>query len=328
MNIAEIHFHNQLSGDSFPTMTEEVLAGLTGKPKHCSPKYLYDQKGSELFEKICELDEYYPTRTEETILIHAMPEIAALAGKDATLVEFGSGASRKVRLLLDSLSINCYLGIDISREFLIESTRRLAADYPWLEVHAACADFTRGVALPETIEPRGLVAFFPGSSIGNFTPEAAERFLKSLHHLLPPGSGLLIGVDLLKDIRILEAAYNDAEGITAEFNLNLLDRLRRELGLCIDRERFSHRSFFNTDESRIEMHLDSRVAQVLQFHGQTIRFREGESIHTENSYKYSVEGFQHLAARAGFASRGVWTDDQDLFSVHYLLASPAPESSP
>ncbi len=322
MNAAEIHFHNQLPEDHSPTMAEEVLAGFTSKPKYCSPKYLYDQQGSALFEKICELPEYYPTRTEEAILTRAMPEIAALAGEDATLVEFGSGASRKVRLLLESMSVQRYLGIDISREFLLESTRRLAADYPWLEVHAACADFTRGVALPEVIDPQRLVGFFPGSSIGNFTPDAAEGFLDSLHRLLPPGSGLLIGVDLVKDHQTLEAAYNDADGITAEFNLNLLYRFQRELGIAFRRELFSHRAFFNAEKSRIEMHLDSRIAQVLQLNGHTIRFREGESIHTENSYKYSVPGFQRLASRAGFASRKVWMDDQGLFSVHYLTASP------
>ncbi len=322
MNAAEIHFHNQLSEDNFPAMAEEVLVGLTSKPKHCSPKFLYDQKGSQLFEKICKLPEYYPTRTEEAILTRAMPDIASMAGQDATLVEFGSGASRKVRLLLESLSVQCYLGIDISREFLIESTRRLAADYPWLEVHAACADFTRDVALPEMIAPRRLVGFFPGSSIGNFTPEEAERFLNGLHRLLPPGSGLLVGVDLIKDHQTLEAAYNDADGVTAEFNLNLLDRFRRELDLNIDRDRFRHHAFFNARRSRIEMHLVSRVAQVLKVNGQTIRFREGESIHTENSYKYSVPGFRRLAACAGFNSRKVWLDERGLFSVHYLVASP------
>lgn len=322
MNISEVHFHNQLVEGNFPTMEQEVLAGLTSKPKYTSPKFLYDQKGSELFEKLCELPEYYPTRTEEAILAYAMPEIAALAGEDATLVEFGSGASRKVRLLLESLSVQRYLGIDISREFLIESTRRLAADYPWLEVHAACADFTRSISLPESIDSRQLVGFFPGSSIGNFTPDAAEGFLNSLHRLLPAGSGLLIGVDLVKDHQTLEAAYNDADGVTAEFNLNLLDRFQRELGLAFRRERFRHRAFFNAEKSRIEMHLDSCIAQVLHMKGQAIRFREGESIHTENSYKYSVPGFQRLAARAGFASRKVWMDDQGLFSVHYLTASP------
>ncbi|MGM0569087.1 L-histidine N(alpha)-methyltransferase [Marinobacter sp.] len=303
-------------------MAEEVLTGLTSRPKFCSPKFLYDQKGSELFEKICELPEYYPTRTEEAILARAVPEIANLAGPGATLVEFGSGASRKVRLLLECLSVNRYLGIDISREFLINSTRRLAADYPWLEVHAACADFTRPVDLPQDIEPNRLVGFFPGSSIGNFTPQEAEGFLKGLHRLLPPGSGLLLGVDLVKDQKTLEAAYNDLSGVTAEFNLNLLDRMQRELGLAIDRNRFRHHAFFNPRESRIEMHLESRVAQVLRFNGQTIRFREGESIHTENSYKYSVPGFKNLAARAGFSGRRVWVDEKGLFSVHYLVASP------
>ncbi len=322
MSTATVQFHNQLPEDHAPTMAEEVLTGLTSRPKFCSPKFLYDQKGSELFEKICELPEYYPTRTEEAILARAVPEIANLAGPGATLVEFGSGASRKVRLLLECLSVNRYLGIDISREFLINSTRRLAADYPWLEVHAACADFTRPVDLPQDIEPNRLVGFFPGSSIGNFTPQEAEGFLKGLHRLLPPGSGLLLGVDLVKDQKTLEAAYNDLSGVTAEFNLNLLDRMQRELGLAIDRNRFRHHAFFNPRESRIEMHLESRVAQVLRFNGQTIRFREGESIHTENSYKYSVPGFKNLAARAGFSGRRVWVDEKGLFSVHYLVASP------
>lgn len=323
MSTATVQFHNQLAEDHAPTMAQEVLSGLTFQPKYCSPKFLYDHKGSELFEKICELPEYYPTRTEEAILARAVPEIANLAGPGATLVEFGSGASRKVRLLLECLSVDRYLGIDISRDFLINSTRRLAADYPWLEVHAACADFTQPVDLPESIEPSRLVGFFPGSSIGNFTPQEAERFLRGLHRLLPPGSGLLIGVDLVKDQTILEAAYNDRAGVTAEFNLNLLDRLRRELGLEIDRKRFRHHAFFNPRQSRIEMHLVSRVAQVLKLNHETIRFREGESIHTENSYKYSVPGFQQLAARAGYTGRRVWVDDKGLFSVHYLVAAPA-----
>ncbi|MFC4259020.1 L-histidine N(alpha)-methyltransferase [Marinobacter lacisalsi] len=321
MNATDIHFYDQLLDGDHPTMAQEVVAGLMAKPKFCSPKFFYDHKGSELFEKICQLPEYYPTRTEEAILRQAVPEIAELAGDNATLVELGSGASRKVRLLLESLSVQCYLGVDISRDFLISSTRRLAADYPWLEVHAACADFTRGLSLPEAIRPEQLVAFFPGSSIGNFTPQAAERFLTSLHGCLPTGSGLLVGVDLLKDPHLLEAAYNDAEGITAEFNLNLLDRLRRELKLDIRRERFSHRAVFNQRQSRIEMHLDSRISQVLSLNGQSIRFREGESIHTENSYKYTVPGFRNLASRAGFESCRVWSDDEGLFSVHYLVST-------
>lgn len=322
MNTATVQFHNQLPEDHAPTMAEEVLAGLTSNPKTCSPKYLYDQKGSELFEKICELPEYYPTRTEESILRNALPEIADLAGSNATLLELGSGASRKVRLLLESLAVPCYLGVDISREFLISSTQQLAADYPWLEVHAVCADFTRELSLPEAITTRqDLVAFFPGSSIGNFTPQEAERFLASLNRSLPVGSGLLIGVDLLKDREVLEAAYNDADGVTAEFNLNLLDRLQRELGLDLRRERFRHRAYFNERQSRIEMHLESTIAQVLSVNGSTIRFRQGESIHTENSCKYSVSGFQRLAARAGFSSRRVWTDDEALFSVHYLVST-------
>lgn len=322
-NTAEVVFHDQSSTTADAMSSEqEILVGLRAAQKFCSPKFLYDQRGSELFDRICELPEYYPTRTEEAILEHALPEIADLAGEGATLVEFGSGASRKVRLLVEAMSLQQYLGIDISREFLIESTRKLATDYPWLEVHAACADFSREIALPPGIRPSKLVGFFPGSSIGNFTPEDAAGFLKGLHRILPSGSGLLIGVDLIKDRARLEAAYNDAEGVTADFNLNLLSRLGEEFGFRLRPDQFRHRAFYNDTEHRIEMHLVSRVAQMCQHGAETFRFREGETIHTENSYKYTVPGFQRLAFRAGFESRRVWTDDDQLFSVHYLMASP------
>ncbi len=322
MSARQIQFHDQSQELEQSSMEAEILTGFRFSPKYSSPKFLYDQRGSELFDKICEQPEYYPTRTEEGILARAVPEIAELAGEGATLVEFGSGASRKVRLLLESMSIRQYLGIDISREFLIESTRQLAADYPWLDVHAACADFSRAMSLPAVIKPNRLVGFFPGSSIGNFTPEAAGQFLRQLHQLMPRGSGLLIGVDLVKDRGCLEAAYNDKAGITAEFNLNLLVRLRRELGMEIEPERFAHRALFNEEQSRIEMHLESRIDQVFSFAGESFRFRKGETLHTENSYKYTVAGFQELAARSGFVSRQVWLDDAQLFSVHYLQAEP------
>lgn len=313
-----VRFHDQQPALAANSLRDEILEGLSAGQKYASPKFFYDQSGSELFDRICSQPEYYPTRTEEAILAAAAKDIAEIAGREATLVELGSGASRKVRLLLEAMRPSSYLGIDISRDFLLDSTRRLAADYPWLEVHAACADFSRGMALPDGLNCEHPVGFFPGSSIGNFDPEAAEAFLRGLHSLLPSGSGLLIGVDLIKDKATLEAAYNDAAGITAAFNLNLLERLRRELQAEIEPQHFSHQAFYNQEASRIEMHLVSQMPQVIAVAGERFCFREGETIHTENSYKYSIEGFQALADRAGFYSRARWIDSRQLFSVHYL----------
>ncbi|MEX1226266.1 MAG: L-histidine N(alpha)-methyltransferase, partial [Marinobacter sp.] len=314
-----VHFYDQQPiASGARSMREEILEGLRAPQKYSSPKYLYDQRGSELFELICQQPEYYPTRIEEGILATMVDEIANLVGQNATLMELGSGASRKVRLLLECLQITSYLGIDISRDFLLESTRKLAEDYPWLEVHAACADFCQRLRLPRNLNCERLVGFFPGSSIGNFEPSGAQAFLGGLHRTLPKGSGLLIGVDLLKDRATLEAAYNDAAGVTAQFNLNLLHRLERELGANLDPDRFSHKAVFNEELGRIEMHLVSTMAQVISVAGESFRFRAGETLHTENSYKYSVAGFQAMARRAGFASRAVWTDRQQHFSVHYL----------
>lgn len=318
MALAVRFYDQQHTLDASHSFLDDTLAGLTARPKWASPKYFYDLRGSQLFDRICLQPEYYPTRTEEAILQAAAPDIAAIAGRDATLIELGSGASRKVRLLLEAMQPSHYLGIDISKEFLLASTRRLAADYPWLDVHAACADFSKRMTLPAALADGRPVAFFPGSSIGNFDPAAAEAFLLGLHALLPPGSGLLVGVDLIKEKAALEAAYNDAAGVTAAFNLNLLERIRRELGADLDPARFSHRAFFNEDASRIEMHLVSALPQVVVLGGERIPFQAGETIHTENSYKYSVEGFQALAARAGFGARALWTDADDYFSVHYL----------
>lgn len=313
-----VQFHDQHPGEAGPSFRDEVIQGLGATPKALSPKHFYDERGSRLFEAICELPEYYLTRTEEGILSRAADEIAARVGPDSLMVELGSGASRKVRLLLEAMRPRRYLGMDISRDFLLQSTRRLAADYPWLEVHAAWGDFSRRLELPPGLEGRRVVAFFPGSSIGNFTPPEAEAFLARLRRALPPGSGALVGVDLVKDQGILEAAYNDAAGVTAAFNLNLLARMRRELGAAVEMDAFRHRAFFNAPASRIEMHLESRQRQAITLDGQRFAFEEGETLHTENSCKYSVAGFQALAARAGYRSRAVWCDDEALFSVHYL----------
>lgn len=303
------------------SLRDDILTGFAASPKQTSPKHFYDAEGSRLFERICEQPEYYPTRTEEAILAAACDEIARLAGAETPLLELGSGASRKVRLLLEALQPSRYLGIDISREFLIDSTRRLAADYPWLEVHAACADFCRPLRLPQAFRRARPLAFFPGSSIGNFEPHQALDFLRHLRRLLPDGSGLLIGVDLLKDRERLEAAYNDRAGVTAAFNLNLLRRIRRELNSDIQPRRFRHRAFFNPRESRIEMHLVSPLAQQVRIEERAFSFQPGESLHTENSYKYSPDGFLRLAERAGFHSEALWMDDERLFSVHFLRSA-------
>lgn len=316
-----VRFHEQQPTVAGASLREEILAGFATDPKQVSPKHFYDRRGSELFEQICRQPEYYPTRTEEMILASAAREIAEIAGPDANLVELGSGASRKVRLLLESMRPASYLGVDISADFLLCSTQRLAADYPWLEVHAACADYSQPMSLPAGFDGAHPLAFFPGSSIGNFTPAQAQVFLANLYQLLPAGGGLLIGVDMPKERTVLEAAYNDEAGITAAFNLNLLQRIRHELNSDIDPTRFVHRAFFNEAESRIEMHLLSPRAQQVAIEDEHFSFVGGESLHTENSYKYTPASFRDLAGAAGFRAIAMWTDPRELFSVHYLQRS-------
>lgn len=313
-----IRFHEQQVQPDSESLRQESLAGFAATPKSISPKFFYDRRGSELFEQICQQPEYYPTRTEEMILRLARQQIAELAGRDASLVELGSGASRKVRLLLEALHPSSYLGVDISRDFLLSSTHRLAADYPWLDVHATCTDFSQPMQLPSEAMGEHPLAFFPGSSIGNFTPDDALDFLRNLHATLPAGAGLLIGVDLVKDTAVLERAYNDQAGVTAAFNLNLLQRIRNELDSDIDPTRFQHRAFFNKAESRIEMHLVSPEAQTVWIEDQCFDFAAGETLHTENSYKYTPASFRDLAGQAGFSAVAMWMDPARLFSVHYL----------
>ncbi|MDP2706543.1 MAG: L-histidine N(alpha)-methyltransferase [Burkholderiales bacterium] len=300
------------------TMQEEVLQGLASRPRRIAPKFFYDERGSRLFDAICELPEYYPTRTEMAILESCADEVARLAGPDGTLIELGSGASKKIRLLLEAVRPHQYLGIDISREFLRESTQQLAHDYPWLNVHATCADFMQDFELPGGAGEGEKLAFFPGSTIGNFEPHDALAFLQRVRRLVQPDGALLIGVDLKKDPQVLHAAYNDSAGITAQFNLNLLQRLREELGAEVNPQGFRHHAFYNTARGRIEMHLVSRHAQEIRLNGRCFHFEAGESIHTENSYKYSVEEFHALARGAGLQPRQVWLDNGRLFSVHYL----------
>ncbi len=297
-----------------------VLAGLRRRPRSIPPKFFYDAEGSRLFDRICETPEYYPTRTEMQIMRRHAADIARHLGDECLLVEPGSGSSEKVRLLLEALRPHAYLPMDISRDHLLAAAKRLADEYPWLEIHAACVDFTHPLALPYHPDGVRAVAFFPGSSIGNFEPGDAVRFLGNIRRMVGEGGGLLIGVDLKKDPVLLESAYNDAAGVTAAFNLNLLHRINRELEADFDAGAFRHEARYDADRGRVEMHLVSECAQAVTVAGERFDFAPGESIHTENSYKYRVEEFQALAEQAGFRPEAVWTDAAGLFSVHYLAA--------
>lgn len=296
----------------------EVTAGLAQQPKLIPPKFFYDAVGSQLFDEICELDEYYPTRTEMQILGAHTEEIASLIGEKSFIIEPGSGSSTKVRLLLDELKPHTYMPMDISKQHLINAAQDLADEYPWLDIHAACADFTTELVIPDSAKNTNRVAFFPGSSIGNFEPPAAIAFLNHLGQTLGEGGGLLIGVDLKKPADILHAAYNDQKGVTAEFNQNLLRRINRELGADFDLHAFGHYAFYNPQQGRVEMHLVSLQEQAVSVADETFHFNRGESIHTECSYKYSIPEFQATAAAAGFKPLKVWTDAEQLFSVQYF----------
>ncbi len=303
--------------DDFQTA---VVAGLSGGSKSLPCKFLYDEEGSRLFDRICELEEYYPTRTETRILRDYANEISELAGSARHLIEFGSGSSIKVRILLNALARPAaYTALDISRDHLLRSAASLAGEYAGLDVIAVCADYTRRFEMPRLAgRPDATrVGFFPGSTIGNFTPEEAVDFLANALDLLD-GGDLLIGVDLKKDAGILNAAYNDSLGVTDAFNLNLLTRINRELGGGFDVTAFTHHAFYNPDQGRVELYIVSGKQQSVRVAHQEFNFTEGERIHTEYSYKYSVEEFQDLAARAGFRPAQAWVDDNNLFSVHYL----------
>ena len=297
----------------------DLLAGLSARPKRLPPKYFYDEDGSRLFERITGLPEYYPTRTEIRILGDRAKEIAGFIPDGAALVEFGSGASTKVRLLLAELSgLRTYVPVHISAAFLDEEAERLRGEFPSLDVVPIAADFTQSFELPRRLRQGPLAGFFPGSTIGNFEPQAARDFLRLAARILGPAATFVVGVDLVKDGRILEAAYDDAAGVTARFNLNILARANRELGASFDLDAFEHRAFFNTERSRIEMHLVSRAAQGVRVCGRSFAFAAGESIHTENSYKYTVETFSALAREAGWRSAAVFQDSGALLSVHVL----------
>lgn len=297
-----------------------VLDGLRRRVKSISPMYFYDAPGSALFEAITELPEYYPTRTELAIMDRHLGEMARLAGPGVSVIEFGAGSGLKTRQLLAGLQDPvAYVPVEISREHLLDAAERIAKEFPALEVLPVCADFTRPFQLPEPDRmPLRNLVYFPGSTIGNFTPRQARSLLEVMHTEAAEGGALLIGVDLRKDRATLERAYNDAAGVTAEFNLNLLRRMNRELGADFDRSLFEHRADWNERAGRIEMRLVSRVAQRVAVAGETIHFDTGESILTEYSHKYELEQFAAMAAAAGFEVERVWTDPDALFSVQFL----------
>jgi len=319
MNPPKIRFHDLHSTRN--EFMEDVLRGLEKKPASIPPKYFYDAKGSRLFNAITQLPEYYPTRTEISILTENASDIAQHIGTGNLLVEPGGGSCEKVHILLEGLKPCAYVPMDISKDFLQLAAEELAIEYPWLEIHAVCTDFTRAMRVPPSAPEGTHVAFFPGSSIGNFTPDAAVEFLRAIVQLIGVGGYLLIGVDLKKDKAILEAAYNDGQGITAEFNLNLLTRINRELGADFDESNWQHKALYNERDGRIEMHLLSKADQTVQFNEDIFEFKQGDSIHTENSYKYTADEFVQLAERAGFVSNKLWIDQDHLFSVHLFKAA-------
>lgn len=300
-----------------------VLMGLARDQKELAPRFFYDRRGSRLFEEITALPEYYPTRTELEILTTAAPEIASYTRPGTVLVELGSGSSRKTELLLSAIpDLAAYVAIDLSRSALKDAERRLEAHYPDLDIVPVVADFSVPFMLPDPLASAPKLGFFPGSTIGNFTPGAACDLLASWTHSFGPGGRLVVGVDLEKSPDVLIPAYDDAAGVTAQFNLNLLYRINRELGADFDLTGFKHEARWNADEHRVEMHLVSRVEQTVRVLGERFSFAAGETIHTENSYKYTVPRFQELARRAGWISREVWMDPEAKFSVHEL-AVPA-----
>jgi L-histidine Nalpha-methyltransferase len=307
-----------------PTLIVDVLRGLRETPKRLSPTWFYDERGSQLFDAICALPEYYITRTETGILRTHSAEIAACIGDNALLVEFGSGASTKTRLLLDQLpDLAAYVPVDISRTHLLAAAQRIAASYPGLEVLPACADFTKAFTLPKPIRtPSRVVVFFPGSTIGNFDPPAAIELMQVMRRITTllgaTSGGLVIGFDLEKDPAVLERAYDDSAGVTAEFNLNVLRRLNRDAGADFDLQQFQHQAMWVPEAHRIEMRLISTVPQTVTIGGESISFAADEPLITEHCHKYTPELFAAYAAAAGWTARRTWTDSRDYFNVQYL----------
>jgi len=300
---------------------QDVLAGLALAQKALPAKYFYDARGSELFEAICELPEYYPTRAEIALTQAHIEDIARFAGEGCELIEYGSGASTKTRILINRFRPAAYVPVDISVTALRNAAAQLAAEFSWLTIRAVSGDFGRPLAISAFDGAGRKVVYFPGSTIGNLTREESLSFLHLTRGQVGPGGAMLVGVDLKKDPNILHAAYNDSQGITARFNLNMLVRINEELGGDFAPGRFAHYAFYNAPMGRVEMHLASKVRQTVNVGSHRFWFEAGESIHTENSCKYSVDEFRALAAQAGFRSEKVWLDADGLFSLHGLVAA-------
>jgi dimethylhistidine N-methyltransferase len=314
------------ANDAAPGVPEDradILAGLLAEQKRIAPKYFYDERGSELFDEICALPEYYPTRTELRIMDAHAADIATLVGPQASVIEFGAGSNLKVRQLLDALEEPAaYVPVEISADYLAKQAEDLARDYPDVHIQPVFADFTQPFELPRhPVEPRRNLVFFPGSTIGNFSRDEAVDLMRVMRAEAKPDGALLIGVDLKKDPDIIRAAYNDSRGVTAEFNLNVLRRLNRELGAGFDLSKFRHEAVYDKAAGRIEMRLVSMENQVVPIAGQAVPFERGEYIITEHSHKYSLDEFRALARTAGFVPCTSWTDERRLFSVHFLLAA-------
>ncbi|MEH6591801.1 MAG: L-histidine N(alpha)-methyltransferase [Halioglobus sp.] len=302
------------------TALAEIRDGLQSSPKYISAKYFYDEYGSELFDQITRLPEYYPTRTEVSILTRFAGEIAEIAGRGKVLLEPGAGSCSKVRHLLWALQPACYVPTDISGDYLFAAAKKLQQEFPDIPIYPAAGDMQSEVKLPAKLEDVQRLVFYPGSTIGNYTPEGAVEFLKHTRRTIGEGGGLLIGVDLKKDSTILHSAYNDAAGITAQFNLNSLNHINSLTGADFDLSQFHHIAFYNVQAGRIEMHLESQIDQLVALSDDVISLSEGERILTEYSYKYTLKGFAELAAEAGLTLEQHWTDDEDLFSLQYYSA--------
>jgi dimethylhistidine N-methyltransferase len=324
-SLANALLRSEPEEDARAAFARDVVTGLTASRKTLRPKYFYDEEGSRLFEEITQVPEYYPTRTEIGILEKYGRDIAQLIPAGGALVEFGSGSSVKIRTIVRALDkLEVYVPVDISADFLVGEAAALQGDFPKIRVLPVAADFTRPFALPAAAARRPRVGFFPGSTIGNFEPGEAENFLRHAARILGSGAHFVIGVDLIKDARVLHAAYNDAAGVTARFNLNLLARINRELGANFDLDAFEHCAIFNDKRSRVEMHLVSRARQRVSVYGRKVEFEAGETIHTECSYKYTLSGFGALARRTGWTPVQSWTDERGYFSVHALALRERP----
>lgn len=319
MNVLVRRRAEPLRDPSLEAFAHDVIAGLSARPKKLLPKYFYDEAGSLLFEKITRLPEYYPTRTELGILADNAPAMAKLMPRGAALVEFGAGSALKATILLNAApQIAAYVPVDISAEFLGHEARKLARDIPRVGVHPVAADFTQPFELPASIRDRPRVGFFPGSTIGNFEPAEAKTFLRQAARILGPDALFFVGADRVKDEAVLHAAYNDAAGVTAQFNLNLLKRINRELGGDFDVAGFRHFAGYNRDLARIEMYLASVKSQTAHVRGHAFTFKEGETIHTESSHKFTVECFVTMARDAGWSASDIFSDAHDYFSVYAL----------